>query len=326
MAGLTVVFGNGAIGHLVTEILTKRGETVRIAQRRHPRDLPSGAEYMTCDVLNREAVRRAVQRATQVLVAVGFTYDARIWKTTWAKAVSNVVEACAEVGAKVVFIDNLYQLGPQTLPRTEDMPLSRAGKKAAILTDVTGIWMAARDRVRFAALRCPDFYGPGVVMSHLGQSAFGQMANGKRAMLIAPPDTLHDFAYAPDIARAVVMLFDAPDDVYGQVWNIPSAPTKTPRQLLEIGADALGLPLKLLAIPLWLLPVMGLFHRFLQEVWDVRYTWDRPYLVDASKFTRRFDFAPTPFEVGIPATARAFAEHASKALARSTAATMGSAK
>ncbi|MEO8684124.1 MAG: NAD-dependent epimerase/dehydratase family protein [Devosia sp.] len=313
MTGLTVVFGNGAIGHLVTDILTARGERVRIAQRRAPKELPSGVEHVACDVLDRDAVRRAVQGATQVLLAVGFTYDARIWKTVWPKTISNVVEAAAEVGAKVVFIDNLYQLGPQTRPRTEEMALSRAGEKAAILTDVTAIWMAARDRVRFAALRCPDFYGPGVDVSHLGASALGAMANGKSAMLVVPPDTPHDFAYAPDIARAVVTLFDATDDAYGQAWNMPSAPIRTPRDLLQMGADELGMPLKMLAMPLWLLPLAGLFDRFPKEVWDVRYTWDRPYEVNASKFMRRFDFVSTSFEIGISATARSFAAAARKA-------------
>ena len=268
---------------------------------------------MACDVMDRAAVRRAVEGASQVLLSVAFAYDARVWKTAWPTTITNVVEACAEVGAKVVFIDNLYQLGPQTRPRTEDMALSHAGEKAAILTDATAIWMAARDRVRFAALRCPDFYGPGVDVSHLGETALGAMANGKSAMLLAPPDTPHDFAYAPDIARAVVTLFDAPDDAYGQVWNMPSAPIRTPRELLQMGAEELAVPLKMMALPLWLLPLAGLFDRFLKEVWDVRYTWDRPYEVDASKFMRRFDFVPTPFEIGVPATARAFAAAAGKA-------------
>jgi hypothetical protein len=56
--------------------------------------------------------------------------------------------------------------------------------------------MAARDagRVKIAALRAPDFYGPGVANSHLGELGFGALAKGKAASLILPPDTPHDFA------------------------------------------------------------------------------------------------------------------------------------
>ncbi len=309
MNKLTVVFGNGAIGHLVTDALLARGDRVRIAQRNPPDRLPQGAEYLACDILDAHAVREAVKDASQVLLAVGFLYDARFWRTAWPAAMTNVVEACAAVNARVVFIDNLYQLGPQTTPRTVDMPLTALGEKPVILADITRIWMAARDRanapVRFAALRCPDFYGPGVSNSYLGATGFGALAKGKAAQMLSP-DTPHDFAYAPDIARAVVTLFDAPDDAYGQVWNMPCAPTRTPRDILRLGADAIGVPLKVMAIPLWSLPLMGLFIRFMKEVADVGFTWDRPYHVDASKYKRRFWADVTPFEVGAAQTARSF--------------------
>lgn len=307
MNGITTVFGNGAIGHLVTEALLARGDAVRVAQRRRPARLPPGAAYVACDILDPGAVRRAVDGAAQVLLAVGFPYDSRVWRTAWPRTMTNVVEACAQAGARVVFIDNLYQLGPQGAPRREDMPLTALGNKPAILSEVTRLWMAARDRVRLAALRCPDFYGPGVAASHLGASAFGPLARGKRAQMVAPPDTPHDFAYVPDIARAAVTLLDAPDDAYGQPWNVPCAPTRTPREILKLGAEALGVPLRMTVVPLRLLPLLGLVSRPLKEVADVGFTWDRPYVVDASKFARRFWSDVTPFETGVPATARSFA-------------------
>ncbi len=116
----------------------------------------------------------------------------------------------------------------------------------------------------------------------------------------------HDFAYVPDIARAVVTLLDAPDDAYGQAWNMPCAPTRTPREILRLGAEALGVRLRLRAVPLRLLPLLGLVSRFMREVADVGFTWDRPYRIDATKFTSRFWSDVTPFEVGAPATARSF--------------------
>ena len=306
MSGMTVVFGYGAVGCLVTETLLARGDAVRIAQRSRPVGKSAAAEFIECDILDANAVRAAVEGASQVLLAVGFPYDARVWRAAWPTAMTNVIEACATTGARIVFIDNLYQLGPQREPRREDMPLSATGEKPAILTDVTRIWMAARDRVRVTALRCTDFYGPGVLVSHLGTSAFGQLAKQGTVLLITPPDTPHDFAYVPDIARAAVTLLDAPDDAFGQVWNMPCAPTLTPRQILKLGADAIGVPLKILAIPLRLLPLLGLFSRFLKEVVDVGFTLDRPYVVDASKFKKRFWSDVTPFDAGAAVTARSF--------------------
>ncbi len=310
MGGLTVVFGNGAVGHLVTEALLGRGDRVRIAQRSAPIDASREAQFVPCDILDAGAVRAAVDGAAQVVLAVGFPYDARVWRTAWPTAIANVIDACSSVGARIVFIDNLYQLGPQRCALREDMPLSSAGEKPAILSDVTRTWLAARDRVRMAALRCPDFYGPDVLVSHLGVSAFGALAKRNPAMLIASPDTPHDFAYVPDIARAAVTLLDAPDDAFGQAWNMPCAPTRTPRQILKLGADAVGIPLRVVAIPLWSMPAFGLFSRFMKEVVDVGFTFDRPYIVDSSKFKNRFWNDVTPFEIGAPATARSFVAHA----------------
>ena len=125
-------------------------------------------------------------------------------------------------------------------------------------------------------------------------------------MLVAPPDTPHDFAYVPDIARAVLSLLDSPDDAYGQAWNIPCAPTRTPREILALGAAAIGVKPKVQAIPLGLLPALGLAVPFLREVAEMRFLFDRPYRVDARKFEGRFWSDVTPFEVGAAATARSF--------------------
>jgi nucleoside-diphosphate-sugar epimerase len=308
MTQLAVIIGFGAVGRATAAALLARGDNIRIAQRSRPTDLPPGAAWRTCDVLDAASVRHAIDGAGQVVLAVGFTYDRKVWRAVWNLTMTHVIEACAATGARLVFVDNLYQLGPQTEPRREDMALTTKGAKPAILTAMTRIWTeaAAAGRVRVAVLRCTDFYGPDVPVSHIGSTALGALAQGKAAVLLAPPDTPHDFAYVPDIARAVITLLDAPDDAYGQVWNMPCAPTRTPRQILRLGAQALGVKPKITAIPLWLLPILGLFVPFMREVDDVRFTWDRPYEVDGTKFTRRFGFEVTPYEVGAPATALSF--------------------
>jgi nucleoside-diphosphate-sugar epimerase len=304
----TIILGYGATGRAAADVLAVRGAAVRIAQRSAPADIPVGARFVPCNVLDPGSVKSAIEGARQVVLAIGFTYDAKVWRHAWPRAMSNVVEACAASGARLVFVDNLYMMGPQTAPLTEDMPLSNRATKPAIRSEVTRIWMAAAEagRLRVAALRPPDFYGPGVGQSHLGDQAFGALAKGKPALLLVPPETPHDFAYVPDIGRAVVTLLEAPDDAYGQAWNMPCAPTTTPREIIRLGAAAIGVAPKITAIPLWSLPAMGVFVPFIREVADMSFTWDRPYRVDASKFEARFWSDVTPFEIGAAATARSF--------------------
>lgn len=312
-----VILGYGAVGRATQQALTARGTAVTVGQRSQPSDLPRQIGFRRCDVLDAASVSQAVDGATQVVVSLGFPYDGRVWRDAWPKAMTNLLQACAASEARMVFVDNLYMLGPQREPLREDMALSDFGTKPSVRSQVTRLWMAAATagHVRVASLRPPDFYGPDVPLSHLGESSFGPLAHGKTATLIAPPDTPHDFAYVPDIARAVISLLDAPDEDFGQAWNMPCAPTLTPREILRLGADALDVELKVRSVPLALFPLFGIFSPFMREIAEMRFTFDRPYKVDASKFARRFWSDVTPFSVGAPATARSFRETAMQAAA-----------
>lgn len=308
MSEQIVVFGFGPVGKAVTEQAIRSGRSVRVAQRSRPADLTSGASFQRCDVLDADQVLAAAQGASQIVIAIGMAYVGDVWKVSWPKAMHNLVAAGEATGARIVFVDNLYMYGPQTTPLREDMPLTSYGAKPAARSEATRIWQAASDagRIRFAALRAPDFYGPHVGQSQLGDVALGAMGRGKQAMLILPPDVPHDFAYVPDLGRAVVTLLDAPDDVYGQVWHSPSAPTTTPRKMLEIAAATLNRKLSLMSIPLDLVPVMGLAMPLMREISEMRFQMRTPYRVDWTKFANRFWSDATPFEVGIPETVRSF--------------------
>jgi len=308
MSGLVTVFGYGPTGKAITERLRARGQAVRVVQRRRPANLPADVEFQVCDALDARQVLSAMTGARQAVITVGFEYKGAVWQAAWPQAMANFIAAAEATGARVIQIDNLYMYGPQAAPVREDMPLTDYGLKPSARAKVTRMWMKASDekRILWAALRAPDFYGPGVDRSHIGDVGFGMVAKGRAATLIMSPDLPHAFAYVPDIARAAVSLLDAPDDAYGQAWHVPCAPTRTPRQILEIGARALGKKLRVISIPSGLLPAMGLASRFMRELSEMRFTWDRPYHVDSRKFAGRFWSDPTPFEIGGRDTALAF--------------------
>jgi nucleoside-diphosphate-sugar epimerase len=303
-----VIFGYGPTGRASAERLLAEGREVVIAQRRAPPELPRGASFVACDALDREAVVRTAGQGGQFVVTIGFRYDGAVWREVWPKAIGNFVAACEATGARMAFIDNLYLYGPQTAPLIETMPLTANGRKPAARAAATRIWMqaCAEGRARIAALRPPDFYGPGVGASYLGDTSIGAMAKGKAAFFIGSPDIPHDYAYVPDVARAVATLLAAPDSAYGQAWHVPCAPTRTTRDILQLAADALGVRLRLNILPAFLLGPLGLAVPFMREVKEMRFTFDRPYRVDSSKFASTFWSDPTPFEEGIRNTALAF--------------------
>jgi nucleoside-diphosphate-sugar epimerase len=314
MSGRIAIFGYGPVGRAIAGRLSSEDRELIIAQRRAPPDLPKGAAFAPCDALDRDAVAKAARGADQIVVSIGFEYSGVVWREAWPRAMTNFVAACKATGARMTFIDNLYMYGPQTAPLVETMPLADFGWKPAARSAATRIWMAAAaaGEARIAALRAPDFYGPGVGNSYLGDMSIGKLAQGKPAVFIGSPDVLHDYAYVPDIARAATSLLDAPDSAFGQAWHVPCAPTRTTRDLLRIAADALGVKLRISAMPAWMLGASGMFSPFLRELVEMRFQWDRPYRVDASRFAKAFWSDPTPFETGIRETALAYSAIAKK--------------
>ena len=308
MTDRITIFGYGPVGRATTARLLSQGREVIVAQRNAPSDLPKEATFAPVDALDRDAVAKAVRGSGQFVVAIGFPYSGIVWRDAWPKAMLNFVAACHATGARMVFVDNLYMYGAQTTPLVETMPLSDYRPKPAARSVATRIWMAAADagEARVAALRAPDFYGPGVGFSFLGDTSIGKLAQGKAAVFVGSADVLHDYAYVPDIARAVTTLLDAPDSAFGQAWHMPCAPTRTTRDILQIAADTLGVKLRISAMPAWMLGPSAMFSPFLRELKEMRFQWDRPYQVDASRFKAAFWSDVTPFETGVPETALAF--------------------
>ena len=160
-------------------------------------------------------------------------------------------------------------------------------------------------RVEAAAVRASDFYGPGVTLSALGERSVGRIARGKAAQIVGDPDQPHSFTYVPDIARALITVAGA-DDAMGQAWNVPNAPDRTVREILQMFADALGTSLAIQSMPGFVMSVVGVFNGNVREMKEMLYQWERPFHVDSSKFAERFWGDATSFADGVAATVAAY--------------------
>jgi len=299
-----VVVGYGAVGRATVPLLASRGDAVAVVQRRRPAGLPANCTFLLADVEDRNDAARACAGADAVVCAVGVPFVSEVYVRLWPTIMNNLLEGCARSGASFVFADSLYMYGPQTRPLTEDMPLTSFGKKPRVRAEITRLWQEAHQAriVRAVAVRASDFYGPDVPTSVLSTYGVARLLAGKPALAPYPPDKPHDFTYVPDFARALVTLLDAPDDAYGQAWHVPNAPTKSLRELLALAATLIGVRPRIQVLPAALASLISLFRRDLRELAEMRFQWDRPYLVDASKFAARFWSDVTPFERGLADT------------------------
>lgn len=236
---------------------------------------------------------------------VGLDYAG--WPEKWPPMMAGMLAGAESAGAPFVFMDNCYMYGPVDEPMREDLPLTAFGRKPATRARITRMWQEAHQtaRVRVASVRASDFYGPGVGNSALGDRSFGRIAEGKSAQIVGDPDQPHSFTYVPDVARALMTVADAPDS-FGEAWNVPNAPDRTLRDLLELFATAIGQPLKIQVMPKMMMSALGLLNVNVREMKEMLYQWERPFIVDSSKFADRFWNDPTSFDDGIAATAASF--------------------
>ncbi len=303
---LHVVVGcNGPVGLELMRLLDGRGVRVRGLCRSGRAEAPDGVEVLAVDIGDARGARDATADAEVIYSCVGVDYTR--WRELWPPIVDGLLTAAS--GKKLVFADNLYSYGPVTEPMTEDLPLTGYGTKPALRARMTETLLGAHaeQRLAVALVRASDFYGPGVTNSMLGERVFPMALAGRPAQTIGDPDQPHSFTYVPDFALGLATVADS-DDAWGEIWHVPNAAAMPLRQVVERVFQMAGHVPRLRAMPLWLVKVSGLFSPLMRELDEMRFVWDRPYIVDDTKFRRHFGLDPTPLERGLDSTLRWYRE------------------
>jgi len=71
-------------------------------------------------------------------------------------------------------------------------------------------------------------------------------------------------------------------------WHVPNARTRSLRELLTLPATLVGVHSGVAVLPQALTAILGLFRSDVRELKEMRLSWDHPYFVDATRFSRRF--------------------------------------
>jgi nucleoside-diphosphate-sugar epimerase len=113
--------------------------------------------------------------------------------------------------------------------------------------------------------------------------------------LCGDADQPHSYSFADDVAAGLVAL--ATSDATG-IWHLPTLPAMTTR---ELAARLVPNPKMTRLSPL-MLRTIGIFQPFMKELIEMGYQWEKPFVLDDSKFRARFGIDPTPLAEQIAAT------------------------
>jgi len=298
----TILGAGGAIGIELAKVLPEYTDKIRLVSRNPERVNPED-ELSPADLMEAEAVDRAVAGSDIVYLTVGLPYSAKIWRLRWPIVMENTIQACLKHQAKLVFFDNIYMYDGRNLnPITEDLPIDPPSRKGVVRAEIADrLWQAVeKEGLQACIARAADFYGPGIDQtSILTETVFQPLSEGKTANWPGNPDCKHSFTYTPDAGKATALLGNSPE-AYGQVWHLPTAPNPyTGREWVEQIAKTLDTKAKVRRMSKTMARVIGVVVPVIREMAEMMYQYEQDYVFDSSKFEKQFGMSPTPYKKGI---------------------------
>lgn len=308
-----VIFGSGPLGQSVMRELLARGEQVRMVNHsgKRPAEVPQQVEVTGGDAFNLDFTRQAAQGASVVYQCAQPHYWE--WTTHFIPLQEAIMAGAEAAGAKFIVGDNLYMYGEVDGPIREDTPWGATTRKGKVRSEAAQrVLQAHKDgRLQVAIGRGSDFFGPGVLDSVVGDRTFLPAVQGKAAEGLGKIDLPHTYTYIDDFGKALVILGERPEAL-GQVWHVPSPPTVSTRRFIEMIFEALGQPPKIKSMGKMMLRLGGLFIPGARETVEMMYEFEKPFVVDHSKFVNAFGDISTPLGEAIRKTVAWYQEYAAQ--------------
>lgn len=306
-----VVLGTGAIGRALMHELLERGRSVRMVNRsgKMP-EAPAHIEVVACDLYDPANVRAVTSDASVVYQAAQPAYHQ--WPEEFPRLQRSIIAGLRGTPAKLVLVENLYMYGDSAgQPVTEATPYRAHTRKGRVRAEVSREAFEAHKKgdLRVSAARGADFFGPWGTGSTMGARVFFPLLRGKPAQLIGRTDLPHTHTYVKDFGRALAILGES-DEADGQVWHVPNdMPMLTQAEMVGLFAEEAGVQPRIQSLGRWMMAIGGLFIPEARETLEMMYEFEKPFIVDSSKFEKTFGMKATPMRQAIRETFDWYKKH-----------------
>lgn len=305
---LHVVLGTGPLGMATAEALLARGRRVLLVNRSGKAAAPAGMAVTRADLYDAASVRAVTTGAAAVYQCAQPAYQE--WVTKFEPLQAAIIAGVAPTGAKLIVAENLYMYGQVDGPIHEELPYAAHTRKGQVRKRMAEELRAAHERgtLRTAAARGSDFFGPGVLGSTLGERVFPPALAGKPAQATGRLDLPHSYTYISDFGETLAILGER-DEALGKHWHVPTAAALTQREIISLIYNELGQTPRMSGMGRLMMAMGGLFIPEARETVEMMYEFERPFVVDSSRFERAFGLRPTPTETAIQRTVAWYREH-----------------
>ncbi len=308
----TILGSNGIIGtELARELHKNFTSDLRLVSR-NPRKVNETDTLFSADLLYADEANEAVKGSEIVYLTVGIPNVTLIAQERWPIIMQNVINACINYQAKLVFFDNTYMYGPSKGLIKEGNPFLATGLKGKVRSKVSTMLLNAMHSNEITAMICraPEFYGPRNTKSITNALVFENIRNSKKIKVLVRDDAKRTLVFTPDAARAMALLGNTPD-AYGQTWHLPCDHNRlTAREFIYLAGEVYGKKLHYVVLKDWMVKLLGNIDPYLKETVEILYRYETDHLFDSSKFMERFpDYKVTTYQDGIAQIIREIKMH-----------------
>jgi nucleoside-diphosphate-sugar epimerase len=296
----TILGSGGIIANHIAKSLPAYTTNVRLVSR-NPKTVTGKEELISADLTSAEQVMQAVKGSEVVYLTAGLQYNIKVWQEQWPILMQNVINACKENNAKLVFFDNVYMYGKVVGPMTEETPFNPCSRKGEVRAKIATMILDEVKKGELTALiaRAADFYGPETYNSFLNMMVFENLKKGKSAQLMISKNLKHSFTYTPDAGKTTALLGNTLS-AYNQTWHLPTdMNVLTTQQIVEIATKELNAKPKITVLPRLMIQMAGLFNPIIKESIEMLYQYDSDYIFNSDKFDEAFTFNKVLYAEGI---------------------------
>lgn len=312
MSAQTILGAGGVIGKELATILPKYTNSIRLVGR-HPEKVNASDELMTADLNDREQVNKVVEGSEAVYLMAGLPYNLKTWREQWPRIMENVIFACKNHHAKLIFFDNIYIYGKVNGAITESTPYQPSSHKGKVRLQITQMMMHAwqEGEITGAIVRSADFYGPGADNGLFNMLVLKKLTQKKKAQWLCNDRVRYSMTYTPDAALGTAMVGNSPEAM-NQVWHLPTSQENVcANDLITLGAEIAGTSPHHFLMKKWMIKLAGILDSTTKEIVEMLYQYENDYIFDCQKFEQHFKIKAVTYREGIARTLQKESEQVS---------------
>jgi nucleoside-diphosphate-sugar epimerase len=304
MTGRIIILGaSGQLGRAAALAFKAAGwQVASLVRGRSAARAAAGTEIIEIDARDGESVVAAAAGADVVLHALNVPFGE--WGHLAVPFADTAIAAARCSDATLVFPGNLYVYGPGLPARLDEAtPMHPASRKGAIRAAIeTRLHEASEAGVRTIVLRAGDYFGGDTGGSWVDRVIVKDIGAG-RLTWPGPLDCVHEWAYLPDYAQALVRLVDARGRLAPFAACGFPGHAVTGRAFATAISRACRRDFKVGFMPWRLLKLAGFAVPVFRELSEISWLWSAPHAIDGAALKAVIGDVPhTPLDQAVAAT------------------------